>query len=639
MRILLRIPQNTIPPHPGQVIRWKGMLDSMESPTVEGAFDLRKWVSGQGCHSYGILEQWTAIESHWTWNLLVFNAREALRSLCFQKMHPQAAGIMVALLIGDKSGLDEDTSLDFRRTGLVHILTVSGFHIVFLSAFTQMLLSACRIPRMGSRILTLVLLAFFVPITGSSPSVERAVLMFGIVQVSSWLQRPSLSLHALGVACSLILLASPSSLTDIGFQLSCGATAGILLGQEYSKSLQKFRCPEKVKEWILAPSWICLCATMGTAPFLIYHFQSFSPIAFLGNLVIVPLMGLAMEAGVWMLVLQAIPWISDWMGQSASVLILGSTKLTGLIATLPGTLLVLGPWSLGTTLAVLGGGLALLKPGSPKVFPWIALIAWSCSAFPLDRHMTVWFLDAAQGDATLLRFPNHKTILIDAGNGEFKGSYGSRTLAPFFRRQGIRQLDALLLTHPDLDHYGGALSLIESFPVKEIWITEASRICDKKDWILFMEETRKQGIPIHTLRAGMSLQGIGDYHFTIHAAPAHFEGDDWNASSVIASLGIYDRELVLFMGDAGIAEEATFRSQSPWFSPEVLKLGHHGSHHSSSRDFLETIKPDMAVISCGKRNRYGHPSQKILNRLDSLGIPYRSTAREGSIRMDYFFRL
>jgi competence protein ComEC len=634
-RVLLRTKTGDQLPLPGDQGEWRVKWDTLGNLTVPGSFDQRRWLISQDCMASGVLLSWLPDHSHFHTERLAFKIREWLRVVCQRYMFRETGGVMVALLVGDKSGLDEDISQDFRATGLVHILTVSGFHIVFLSSFLQMMLAALRIPPKYARMLTVVMLMIFVPITGSSASVQRAVFMFGVVQIAAWMERPSLSLHALGVACTSILLFDPASLEDIGFQLSCGATAGILLGQT-SNPCKRAKILPFLNNWILSPTWICFCATLGTFPILVYHFQSFSPISFVGNLLVIPLMGFAMEAGVLLLLSCACGPLATGFGQAASILVGASVQVTHIFSTLPGTNYAMGPWPLWLCILILAGGLAWLPQARPQKLTWCAAIAWCAWGFTMIHPpLQIWFLDAAQGDATMLRFPSGKTLLLDAGNGQFSGKYGSRTLVPFCRKMGIGQIDALIISHPDLDHYGGATSLIESFPVKSLWIGEAIRLCDKPGWVRFLDEVSRRGIPIRTLREGMAVEGIGAWKIHWIHSPDQIQGEDWNGVSAVMRLDGPHGPAALFMADLGVAEEAALLKRNIPLRVPVIKLGHHGSQNSSSREFLARCSATHAVISCGLENRYGHPSPSILKRLDSLHSQVWNTEYDGSILFEW----
>jgi len=623
---------------PGDSIYWQANWDPLEPCTIPGSFDTPAWLAQQGCAGSGALVTASLIGHHFSIEGWAFGMREKLRALCLRYLSIQSAGILQALLVGDKSGIDSDVNQDFRDTGLIHILTVSGFHVVFLSAFFLLFLKAVRLPDLWARLITLFLLLALIPITGASPSVQRAVLMFFLLEAAKALERTPLSLHALGLAASLLLLWDPSSLTDVGFQLSCAATAGILLGNPLRPAWVN-RCPALLRTWVVEPSLVTLYASAGTFPLLVLHFQSFSPVSFIGNLAVVPLMGLAMEAGLFLLLSAPIPWLATGFGQAASWLIGISLRATHICTTLPGTGITVGPWPWWICFWILGSLCAIPSAlRHQRSAQWIALsglAAWCLWGFALPHNMRVDMLDAGQGDATLLLFPNGKSILIDAGNGEHQGKFGERSLRPFLRLQGIEELDALVITHPDMDHFGGGKSLLTSFRIKALWISEATRVCDKPAWEQFLQTAHAQGIPIFSLKTGMQALGTGNWHLQVRWAPKNMEQNDWNNTSAVLALSGPQGNEALFMGDLGIEGERIILQDSSLHDFPILKLGHHGSKNSSTVEFLTRIHPKLALISAGRDNRYGHPSPIILDRLDSIGCGRLSTQQAGTIHIQW----
>ena len=629
-------------PLPGDSIAYSANLDSIRPQTIPGTFDNVRWLRSLGVKASGSLLSYSILGKHWCLERVATHVREWLRSTCARFMLKGTDGIMLALLVGDKSGLDPEVSQDFRNTGLVHILTVSGFHIVFLSAFLMMLLTSLRIPKPYARWLAVAMLVFFVPITGSSPSVQRAVLMFFLVQVASAFEREALSLHALGIACSCILLWDPASLFDIGFQLSAAATAGILLGQRNHAS-KSSRVPKLLRAMIFEPLWVTLCASLATLPLLVYHFQSFAPIGLAANLVVVPLMELAMEAGLFVVLFAWATPVAQGFGASASLLIAASTKLTTLCAALPHASMTVGPWPWWLCVVMLTCALAfpamLASKRSAQKLVLTGCVVWCCwniwtvtKALVQEPAFDVWFVDAGQGDATLLKFPNGKIVLIDVGNGKGHGHFGNLTLLPFLRSQGISHIDAVGITHPDLDHYGGAASLIDAFDVREIWMTGAERLCDKSDWLKLWKVIERKQIPVQTLNTGDHILGLGKYAMTVLNAPVDWDHNDWNATSLTLYVQGETASLVL-SGDLGVKEEERLIQKNGMLAASVLKLGHHGSKHSSSPSWIQAVHPCVAIASAGVKNRYGHPSPEITQRLEAQGIPWWNTATAGSLRV------
>lgn len=635
--VLLRLDSNSTR-LPGDSIQWEAQWDDMLPLSLPGQFDAQKWLQSQDAIANGkcIHDSLLRMGSAWNVERWSYRARESLRKLLLERMPRFEAGVLQALLVGDKSGLEKSTMQSFRDTGLIHALTVSGFHVVYIGAFAQILLSLLRFPLAIRRILLVVLLGIYLPITGASPAIQRAVFMYFLMHLTAFLQRKPPSINTLGVASSFILWIDPTSYLDIGFQLSVGATSGILLWQKKAPQWIK-KSPSILQSWVLEPTWITFAASAGTLPLLVYHFQSFAPIGLLAGLLIVPLLTWALQAGMWIVVAYPLDFMSYAFAESARWCIHYSVKLTVLSSELPGAANVVGPWPmyfvilLSLSLLFLPYCRSHFRLYRPLLLSSITL--WAIMPFLQVHSFHAHFLDAGQGDCTLLSFPNGKRILIDAGNASRQGSYGRDGIVPFLRTMGIDHLDALIITHPDLDHYGGALSLIKAIPVAGIWITEAARYCDKPDWELFMKELYKLDIPIHTSRGGMTMSGLGNWSLHWIYSPSTNWMEDWNETSQVIVVGDSIARLIL-PGDLGEQGEQLLVDSLALPHSCFLKAGHHGSRYSSQYPWLQELRPEGIILSVGRKNRYGHPSPYMITRLDSLQIPYWSTVQNGTITLE-----
>ena len=212
-------------PEPGDSICFEAQWYPVTPPTVPGAFDTREWLRSQGFAAYGKFRHWTSWRRKWTAERSFYAFRQWIKR-CFERyLDPAETGLLLGLLAGDRSGIPEAIRNDFQRTGLVHVLAISGFHVVLLAGILSVFLKATRLPHKAANLIAIALLFIYVPVTGGSPAVQRAVLMFSIPQLGTMLGRPANTLNSLGVALLFILLPDPSQLWNTGFQLSATATA------------------------------------------------------------------------------------------------------------------------------------------------------------------------------------------------------------------------------------------------------------------------------------------------------------------------------------------------------------------------------------------------------------------------------
>lgn len=217
-------------PLPGDSLCYEATYYPVLPPTVPGAFDTRGWLKSQGLVAYGKFVHWTVYGKSWVPERSFYQFRKWIGSRFSDYLDPSETGLLLGLLAGDRSGIPDALRSDFQRSGLVHVLAISGFHVVLLAGMLMIFLKATGLPHRIVRIAAVVLLFLYVPVTGGSPAVRRAVLMFAVPQVGALFQRTANTLNSLGVALLFIMIPEPSVIWNPGFQLSVAATMGILIG-------------------------------------------------------------------------------------------------------------------------------------------------------------------------------------------------------------------------------------------------------------------------------------------------------------------------------------------------------------------------------------------------------------------------
>ena len=631
------------PPMPGDSVRFRASYYPAEAPTVPGAFDTPGWLKSQKLLAYGKLEAFEITHVGKGPGRFFYRFREWLRSRLAPWCSPGETGLLLGLLAGDRSGIPDALQNDFRRTGLVHVLAISGFHVVLLSGILMLVLKGVGLPHNVARITAIILLLLYIPATGGSPAVTRAVLMFSLVQLGQVVERSADSLNSLGVALLIIALPNPAEIWNPGFQLSAAATAGIIAGsrsnpfKNLSKALSKTLAGKVLAESVLGACYVTFCATLATAPFLAYHFQSFSPCAWLGNIVVVPCVSLSMYGGVFT-VLAPFEVLQENFGRAAGFFLKVAAAITKALAEFPGSQLTLGPFPVPVLLAS-GTLFALLPLAKIRFYRRLALLiffglslylCYYAACFHLAPSFKVTFIDVGQADSILLETPSGRTFLIDAGNGGKRNDAGNK-IVPYLRNRGVRSLDAIIVTHSDADHYGGAEGVFKNFPVKELWISECARIEEKQEWQEVLYSAGRTGVKIRDVDAGFFYKEKFLTLKALHPQPSTC--GETNRSSITLMASAFGRN-VLFTGDLTKEGEAEILQTKTSAAADILKLGHHGSKTSSSREFLTEVAPLYAIASAGRNNRYRHPSKETVARLDSLKIPMLNTAKCGSVYLD-----
>ncbi len=272
------------------------------------------------------------------------------------------------------------------------------------------------------------------------------------------------------------------------------------------------------------------------------------------------------------------------------------------------------------------------------------------SSFLFAGTFTVTFLDCGQGDAIVLKTPQHKTYLIDAGPNEeeFGGTFdaGKKVVAPYLYASRTEEIEAVLISHPHLDHYGGAFAVIRSFSVKEL--EDAGTATTSATYGRFLKEAELRGIKHHVVKAGDRLDWDPELKVEVlwpsNEAPADIpekpsekkakrRKENLNDQSVVLKI-THGSNTFLFPGDAEKGpEEVLVQTLGHNLQSKVLKVPHHGSRTSSTEDFLDAVNPQLAVISCGRRNKFKHPHSETLDKLESRNATIYRTDQDGTVEI------
>ena len=270
-----------------------------------------------------------------------------------------------------------------------------------------------------------------------------------------------------------------------------------------------------------------------------------------------------------------------------------------------------------------------LKKFSLNVLLIFALMASSiffsaCDILEKDTRLQVHFIDVDQGDSTLIISPNGRTMLIDAGDN----SKGSEVIS-YLKRKGISKIDILIGTHPDADHIGGLDDVIEAFEIGEFYLPRKSHTTNTFESVLLAAKSK--GLSIKEGYADRELDYDENIKLKILSPIKSKDyGSDNNLYSIVVKLD-YNQASFLFMGDAEYKNEYDMLASDYSLKSDVVKLGHHGSHSSTSQELLNAVMPSAAIVSCGYKNKYSHPHKEVLDLLETSSIPLYRTDEQGDI--------
>lgn len=568
-----------------------------------------------------------------------------------------------AALLGATDLLEPQLLQAFRDSGMLHILAISGQHVSLIALLLLQIFSFLRLPRKAAFLASAVLLGFYLPVTGAPISVTRSVLLFFLLLPAVLFERPGGTLYGLVLAGGLCLLVQPYQVLSLGFHLTFAATAVLLV---FSPLLQRTAPAGRdgaggggfiasALAALRTSLALSLFVTLATWPFLAATTHSLSPLSVVGNLLTVPLSSGLLAAGILGVpaALIGLPVLPNLFGAAAALFARALGLAVEWLSGLPGSL-VSAPSLSPLFLAVLGLFFVLLPSALRRrrgktlflLGACIFIAGWAYGAIRdlVVRPVAVTFLDVGQGDAALVKLPG-RLLLVDAGPGSGETGSGSRIILPALRAGGHQRIDQVLLTHPDLDHFGGLESLVGRFPIGEVLYGEEDSAS-----LAFRRLRRKlalHGIPFRRVGCGDLLYRFG----TIRLDLLHPCDEDFaalgprgkNERSLVVRLSAQGRVLLL-AGDLGAPGEERLLSRSgirslaagptrASLSADLLKVGHHGSNGSSSAAFLKAVGPRYGLLSCGRRNAYRHPGREALGRLQAEGIALFSTARDGAVRV------
>jgi len=507
--------------------------------------------------------------------------------------------LLSGFLVGDVSDLPPHDVEALRRSGLTHLVAVSGSNVaLFLTMWWVVTFPLATRPRPRA-VLGILGLAVFAAATRWEPSVLRASVMAGLVLVGPVLGVALDAWTALGGAVALLLVASPELGGSVGFQLSVAATAGILLGAG------GFAGHRPRLLWSALGA--AVAAQVAVVPVLLWHFGTVPLLSPVANLLAAPLVTVA-TATATVAVATGVPLLVSLARlPAAGVLLVARTAAdwpqlsrSGVAAVAAGALLSrhrrLRPLVAVVVAVVLVGGL-VARPGPP------------------DRPTAI-FLDVGQGDAVLLRDPGGATVLVDGGRDPVR-------LVGALRRYGVRRIDLLVATHGDLDHVGGLAGILAAVPVGRLWYPDHPDLGPVLGELV--EEAGLRGVLAERPRPGRTVT-LGGFHIEVLGPRRRYRKQ--NDGSVVLLVAAGERTLLL-AGDV----EAVAQRELPPLHPDVLLVPHHGSR-TSDLGWLARTAGDVAVVSVGP-NEYGHPAPEVLAVLAAAGATIHVTWNEGDVAIPF----
>jgi len=621
----------------GETLIVKGTAYLWEEARNEGNFDSKAYYRAKGLsfqirnpeiiNTYGKPDRWR--ETLYRWKGRMKNVYQAL-------LPERVSGILITMVLGDKSLLEGEVKEAYQAVGISHILAISGLHVSVIGMLVYRLLRRAGLGFWGAGLPAALLLWSYGEMTGLGASVFRAVCMFLFLITAQAVGRSYDSLNALGFAALCLLLENPGILFYAGFQLSFGAVLGVVL---LGKMVRQYT---KGHPW-LEKIYTGAAIQMATLPMAAWYYYEIPVYGVAVNLLVLPFMGVVLVCGIAGGITGLyIPALAKYLFFPCQVILAGYEKICDITRALPNPVWVTG------------------QPAAWKMFLYYALLfclVWWCKNrrkreerqsfslrklaagtavmggmllflfFPAKGGFELDVLDVGQGDGIFLRTESGYHLFFDGGSTDVS-KVGTYRIEPFLKYRGIREIDYWIVSHTDYDHISGLKELLENdYPVGNLLF--AREIPQDKAYEELVRLAAEKGTEIHFMEQGETLH-LGTAELRV-LSPGGNVTEDKNALSLVL---LYEENGFsgIFTGDIGAEQERELLEMEELGSVDFYKAAHHGSKYSNSEEFLEMLQPKVSVISCGEKNHYGHPGAEAVSHMEAAGSKVFYTMESGQIK-------
>ena len=609
-----------------------GTIYQLEEATNPGQFDGKDYYQSQGILYTFQSEAVLGCFGEADVRERLTKIREALSEQLTKIYEERDAGILKAVLLGDKSSLREEDQLLYEKNGISHILAISGLHISMIGISFYKLLRKCNLTFVEAGIPSGMLLLCYGTMTGFGVSVVRAVCMFLVMIFADIFGRVYDMASGMALAAILVLVGNPLKAWQAGFLLSFGAVVGICVVYPI---LQSVICTEKK---MIQTILFGISIFLTTYPINVHFFYEYPLYSMAFNLIVIPCMPVVMCFGMGGLAAGFFsPFLGKIVGLPAHLILSFYENLGKGVIRLPGSVISLGreeSWQLAGYYGALILGLLLLWYGRRKIYAMCLLLAVCLISVRVESPIEFTMLDVGQGDALYLELPGEVTCLIDGGSTSIK-SIGKYRILPYLKYEGVDTLDYIIFTHLDEDHINGIREMVEmtdsydGVAIRQMLFPAIENPDEnyKKMW----ELARSKGIRVEVIGAGDVIRGK-DWEMTCLYPEKGCHTTDKNEASTALQLKFLEFSM-LFTGDLGLDGEKELLDGGMLQTADIWKVSHHGSKYSGGAEFLRNIHPQLSLISVGK-NSYGHPARELLERLQEAGSLVKTTLDCGALQIE-----
>ena len=632
---------NSYVPKIGETIELYGSIKLYHKATNPGEFNLRFYYAIQGLDGY--VDEANIISHNRKQEYIqekLCHKRYSAATVLNQILPSREAGVMKAILLGMKSEMNQEQKDLYRRSGIAHILAISGLHISLIGMGIYGLLRKTVLPSWIAAAICILLLLLYGIMTGMSSSAFRAIIMFSLKVIADCRGRTYDMPSGMAFAASLLLLKKPMYIYDCGFLLSFCAILGCaciypvlsqLLLPKYNRPGIKHPKIRNIVRAVLQSLMFSASIQLATLPVILYFYYEVPLLSVFMNLCIIPLMSIVMILGISGLLVGIISIPTGiYLIFPIRIIFTFFDHVCNITDYIPGTVLITGRpegWQIAAyylliSVLLIGLDYRMVRDHERKykfkraVRPVSIILILVCLFLLLWNGRTenkIFFLDVGQGDAICILTKDNKCILIDGGSTS-SSEIGKYVLIPFLKFQGVSRVDYSIITHPDEDHISGIIQILteqDQIKIDNLLMATALKTVENEGLAKLLKQAKEADTTVSYISTGTKLYGSEVTMYVLHPETM-YQGVDMNSYSTTLLLTTAENDMsVLLTGDISSEEETLVMQQLKWLEASgdissckayVLKVAHHGSKYSTCPEFLDLICPRIAVISCSENN-------------------------------------
>ncbi len=590
---------NKIDIHLGDKVKVSGIISEPTNPTIKNTFNYKKYLNNKDIYHLINIDNIIVISKN-------KNIYYKVKEFVYKRLNHNK--YLYTFIVGDKFNLSQEIKNSYQENGISHLFAISGMHITLLSNIILKILSTLKVKENKRYLITSIILIFYLLIVGLSPSILRGVLFFIVFKYNNlyyFYIKPT-NLFILVLCISLLI--NPKYIFEVSFQYSFLISFTLIYMSEFLSS----------KNYFISLIKTSIISSIVSLPISLYNFYSINVLSVIYNLLFIPLITiivfpLSLITFIFPQITPIYNFITDIM-ENISI-VLSKIKLGKLV------FMKIHPIFYILYLIIIFIVFYFIKKNNFKYIFILLFILLIHYIYPSTKNdVFINFIDVGQGDSILIH--NDKNILIDTGGKESSNKEKSIVInktIPYLKSLGIKRIDYLILTHGDYDHMGESINLVEKDKVKNVIFNCGEFNNLEKELIT---KLNKNKVSYYSCINELDLEN----NKLFFLQTKEYDNENDNSNVIYTEINNYK---FIFTGDASINTEKEILKDYNLPEIDVLKVGHHGSKTSSSKEFINEINPKYSIISVGKDNRYGHPNKEALDNLENSKI-YR-TDQDGSI--------